>query len=170
MLPVGRSNARPPMATREWTIETPVRHDIRLEHGYVSGRARLYVDDNLVFERPTTIVDYGFEQELLVDGTPCVVRVRPTWWATFRYEFLANETLPEHPPTPPARKKQSIVPFVIAICGFGVFFLVRAFFVPPPEQVVMIVVAVVNFAVAVHVSIKRFRRSQQSDSTFENPT
>lgn len=158
------------MATREWTVETPVRHDIRLEHAYVSGHAALYVDETLVFERPTTIVDYGFEHEFVVDGTPCVVRVRPTLLATFRYEFLPNETLPEREPTTPARKTQSIVPLVVAVCAFGVFFLVRAFFVPPPKQVVMIVVAVANFAVAIHVSLKCFRRSQQSDTTFEDPT
>lgn len=65
------------MAIREWPIESPIRRDVRLEHGFVSGRVKLFVDEQLVFERPMTILDFGFRHQFSIDDTTHIVVCRP---------------------------------------------------------------------------------------------
>lgn len=111
------------MAIREWTIETPKRHYVRLEHSFWSGRAKIFVDEKLVFERPTKISDHGFQHQVLLDGIPCIVKVT-TNGITFSYSFVENESLPEPEPKPIASTKsirlhRKIVLAVLML--FGIF-------------------------------------------------
>ena len=63
------------MNKREWPIEDLKKHVVRIEHGFWSGKAAMFVDSNEVFRRGVKLWDTGFEHRLTVDGLPCILRV-----------------------------------------------------------------------------------------------
>jgi len=64
------------MVTREWLVETETPHTVRVDHWWIwSGRAHIYVDDELIFERRRKIYDIGLEHRFKLDGLPCIVRI-----------------------------------------------------------------------------------------------
>ena len=100
------------MTVREWHIDSPKRHDLRLEHGWGSGAAKLVVDEKVVYERPATLIDHGFRNEIVLDDTAYVVSVRPRNFG-FIYSFSRSESAT--PPVPPHVK---INDFFIPLVGF----------------------------------------------------
>ena len=145
------------MAIREWTIETPERHYVRLEHSFWSGRAKIFVDEKLVFERPTTISDHGFQHQVLIDGIPCIVKVT-TNGITFSYSFVENESLPEPDPKPIASKKsirlqRRFVLFVLML--FAIFWcciglnLIPGPGLPPKARMFYLVLGLIHLPVLI---------------------
>lgn len=61
------------MAIREWRIESPIPHDVRMEHDWISGRVKLTVDEQLVYERPFKAFDLGFRHQFSIDERTFVV-------------------------------------------------------------------------------------------------
>jgi hypothetical protein len=157
------------MAVREWKTNSNGQCSIRLEHAYISGRASLYVDENLVFERPVTVVDYGFDHEFVVDDIPCVIRVRPTPFGLFRYDFLENFTLPAESPFVP-QKPAGFLSLVAILSAFGFFFLIGAFFVQPPKREVMMLLGLVHVVVITRVVVKHVRKACEVDPPPEDKT
>jgi hypothetical protein len=110
------------MTVQEWRIESPIRRDLRLEHGWLSGRAKLFVDERLVFERPTTIIDKGFRHEIVVDDLQYFVSTRPSGFG-FRYSFGRIE--PGDVSAIPVKTKKPIRTWVLIsfVSVFSVLFL-----------------------------------------------
>jgi hypothetical protein len=73
------------MTTREWSLSLS-NHQIRLQHGYWSGRATIAVDGNVIFTR-VQLFDLGFVHRFEVDGMPCVVIVEADSFG-YRYAFV----------------------------------------------------------------------------------
>lgn len=71
------------MTNRIWHIENPAAHTIRLEHGFWSGRARIEMDGEPIFERGGHLIDTGFEHRFKIDGVPALVRC-----IAFPFHFL----------------------------------------------------------------------------------
>jgi hypothetical protein len=99
-----------------------VRRDVRLEHGFFSGQAKIFVDEKLVFERPVTLSDCGFQHQLSVDGVPCVVKVINNG-LTFSYAFIENEVLPEPESKTSAQPKHETTRRVIVLAALFFFAL-----------------------------------------------
>ena len=80
------------MAIHEWHIEQPSEHTVRIEHGFWSGRAAIYLDGEELFRRGIELWDTGFEHRFKIDGVPCILRVinRPFH---FTYELWADGKL-----------------------------------------------------------------------------
>lgn len=128
-------NSEKIMAIREWRTESPVPHDVRLEHRWISGRAKIFVDENLVYERPRTIVDYGFRHEFLIDGKPHYVTVRPRG-VFFKYSFGEIEQIerssPESTITPTKSDRNLKWIVVAAVTPHVMVFSLIAFGTPVP--------------------------------------
>ena len=76
------------MAERTWQVDgRNGLHIVGLQHEYVSGKATITVDGEVVFHRHRQIVDFGLKQHFTVDGVECVVRVTPLPWLMFWYRF-----------------------------------------------------------------------------------
>jgi hypothetical protein len=80
------------MTTREWNIEQPSKHAVRIDHSFWSGRAVIYLDGQDLFRRGIKVWDTGFEHRFKIDGVPCIVRVitRPFH---FTYELWVDGKL-----------------------------------------------------------------------------
>ncbi|HEV3385923.1 MAG TPA: hypothetical protein VG097_13985 [Gemmata sp.] len=73
------------MIVREWTISKPYPHLVRVEHAHVlSGKAKILVDGEWIYQRGSTLWDMGFEHRFELDGLPCIVRVL---YRTWHYEY-----------------------------------------------------------------------------------
>jgi hypothetical protein len=72
---------------REWRIEGSSPHVVRLEHGYWSGRASIWLDDELIYSRGFTPIDLGFVYGFEVDGAQVVVRVTCELGSFFSYHL-----------------------------------------------------------------------------------
>jgi hypothetical protein len=59
-----------PEPTREWTIDSPIRHTVRFTYSRLSGRGLLSVDGIVVFERCSPLCDLGATHEVEIDGVP----------------------------------------------------------------------------------------------------
>jgi hypothetical protein len=79
---------RTDVAICEWQIDGPFPHVIRLEHGYWSGRAAIWLDGVLVYRRGLTLVDFGFEHRFEVDGVSTTVRCTCRL-VSYRYRLLS---------------------------------------------------------------------------------
>ncbi len=77
------------MAHKAWNMNG---HWVELEHGWWSGVAKLTVDGEAVFERPSPPLYFnlGFAHTFEMDEVPCAVGV-VSEVLTFRLEFLAGE-------------------------------------------------------------------------------
>lgn len=77
------------MAHKIWHVNG---HVVELEHGWWSGVAKVTVDGELVFTRPSPpfFVDSGFAHRFEIDGLPCAVRVVSQVY-NFRHDFLTGE-------------------------------------------------------------------------------
>jgi hypothetical protein len=103
------------MTTREWIIETPQHHLIRVEHNYWSGKAFVFVDGVVAFFRPRKLYDLGFQHQVNLDGVPYVVQVRPNHLGGFyEYECFQNATLADNP------TKRTILGYAVQV---GIFVL-----------------------------------------------
>lgn len=72
------------MHSQEWTTDVATPHRVRVEHNRLSGSARVLADGEVVFERPFTFWDTGFEHRFTLDGLPAIVRViYRTWHYTY---------------------------------------------------------------------------------------
>jgi hypothetical protein len=63
------------MPTREWQIDKPSSHTIRLEHGHYSGRIVVWLDGVEIFRRGVTLWDTGAEHRFKLEGVRCLVRI-----------------------------------------------------------------------------------------------
>ena len=64
------------MATREWRIESPIRHKVRMEHGWITGRVKVVVDEQVVYERPFKAFDLGFRHQFSIDERAFLVTTK----------------------------------------------------------------------------------------------
>lgn len=103
------------MAVREWRIETPYRHDVRLEHGWWSGRVKIFLDERLVYERPTTLLDPGFQRQVIVDNSAYVVSARNGIFG-FAYSFDQSEAA--EPLAVPVESRKEIPEWLLAALLF----------------------------------------------------
>jgi hypothetical protein len=75
------------VATREWRIEGPAPHVIRLKHGYWTGRAAIWLDGALIYRRGVTLADFGLEHRFEVDGAEVAVQVICRLLCHYRYQL-----------------------------------------------------------------------------------
>ena len=81
------------MTTRQWSVETENSHTVRVDHWNTwSGKVHIYVDDELVYERPRKLFDTGLEHRFKVDNLPYIVRIFYRTWA-FEYELWVDGKL-----------------------------------------------------------------------------
>ena len=81
------------MVTRQWLVETASPHTVRVDHWYIwSGKVHIYVDDELVHERPRKLFDSGLEHRFKVDGLPYIIRIFYRTWS-FEYELWVDGKL-----------------------------------------------------------------------------
>ena len=80
------------MTVREWRIVSPPGHTVRIEHGFWSGRALIYLNGEKIFERNRKLWDLGLEHRFAIDGSPCILIVisRPLH---FTYELWVDGKL-----------------------------------------------------------------------------
>lgn len=79
------------MAETTWHIRGKTgEHSIRLEHAYISGKATITIDSEVVYHRPLKIVDLGLKQRFAVDGLNCLVRITAMPWLTFWYRLYVD--------------------------------------------------------------------------------
>ena len=78
-------------ARRSWVVATAMAHTVQVQHATHSGRVKITVDGEPVFEQsgPTALWDTGFDHEFTIDDLPCRLRIsfssgRPA------YELLIN--------------------------------------------------------------------------------
>ena len=81
------------MTTRRWSIETENSHTVQVDHWSTwSGKVHIYVDDELVYERPRKLFDTGLEYRFKVDDLPYIVRIFYRTWS-FEYELWVDGKL-----------------------------------------------------------------------------
>lgn len=81
------------MVTRQWLVETASPHTVRVDHWYIwSGKVHIYVDDELVHERPRKLFDSGLEHRFKVDGLPYIIRILYRTWF-YEYELWVDGRL-----------------------------------------------------------------------------
>ena len=79
------------MALKIWHIPGKTgEHTIQLEHAYISGKATITIDGEVVYHRPRKIVDFGLKQKFAVDGLDCLVHITVTPWCTFWYRLYID--------------------------------------------------------------------------------
>ncbi len=82
------------MTTRQWLVETENPHTVRVDHWNTwSGKVHIYVDDELIYERPRKLFDTtGLEHRFKVDDLPYIVRIFYRAWS-FEYELWVDGKL-----------------------------------------------------------------------------
>ena len=77
------------MAYKQWHSNG---HVIELEHGWWSGAAKVTIDGQLGFKRPSPLLfmDFGFSHRFEIDGVPYVVCVICQVFK-FRYELFERD-------------------------------------------------------------------------------
>ena len=81
------------MTTRQWSVETENSHTVQVDHWNTwSGKVHIYVDDELVYERPRKLFDRGLEHRFKVDDLPYIVRIFYRTWS-FEYELWVDGKL-----------------------------------------------------------------------------
>ena len=81
------------MTTRQWSVETENSHAVRVDHWNTwSGKVHIYVDDELIYERPSKRWDTGFEHRFKIDGLPYIVRILYRTWC-YEYELWVDGKL-----------------------------------------------------------------------------
>ena len=81
------------MTTRQWSVETENSHTVRVDHWSTwSGKVHIYVDDELVYERPSKRWDTGLEHRFKIDGLPYIVRILYRTWC-YEYELWIDGKL-----------------------------------------------------------------------------
>lgn len=65
-------------ASHTWTIAIPTEHTVQVQHATHSGRVRILVDSQLVFEQsgPEALWDSGFDHQFTLDGLPCQIQIQ----------------------------------------------------------------------------------------------
>ena len=89
------------MASRVWRIEEPSPHVVRVEHGYWSGRVKIWLDGELIYQRDFTLVDYGLDYGFEVDGGEVEVRITCHLLCYYRYHLWLDGEVVE-----PARDRR----------------------------------------------------------------
>ena len=81
------------MVTRKWLVETENPNTVRVNHWRAwSGKFHIYVDDELIYERRSSLYDKGLEHCFKVDGLPYLLRtIYRTWY--FSYELWIDGKL-----------------------------------------------------------------------------
>ena len=75
------------MTTRQWLVETENPHTVQVNHWSAwSGKVHIYVDDELIYERPSKRWDTGLEHRFKIDGLPYIVRILYRTWC-YEYEL-----------------------------------------------------------------------------------
>ena len=81
------------MTTRQWSVETENSHTVRVDHWNTwSGKVHIYVDDELIYERPSKRWDTGLEHRFKIDGLPYIVRILYRTWC-YEYELWVDGKL-----------------------------------------------------------------------------
>jgi len=80
------------MVTREWLVESENPHTVQVDHWRGSGRANIYVDDELIYARRSKWYDTGLEHRFKVDGLPYLIRIYPMAFY-FQYELWVEGKL-----------------------------------------------------------------------------
>ena len=63
------------MAVREWRVESASLHIVRLEHGYWSGQAIIWLDGFEIYRREFSLMDFGLVHRFDVEGAAFSVHV-----------------------------------------------------------------------------------------------
>ncbi len=82
------------MATQTWQLENLSAQNVKLEHNFVwfGNRIRIWLDDELVYERKPKVLDLGDEYRFKIDNLPCIVRILPRA-VDFQYELWVDGKL-----------------------------------------------------------------------------
>jgi hypothetical protein len=80
------------MLIRQWQVEKPAAHSVMVEHWRISGKARISVDGNVIYQRDSKLYDTGFEHRFKIDGLPCIVRAMYRTWC-YEYELWMDGKL-----------------------------------------------------------------------------
>ena len=67
------------MATKKWLVENIISQTIKVEHDFVwfGNRIRIWIEDDLVYERKPKLFDFGAEYRFKIENQPCIVRIIP---------------------------------------------------------------------------------------------
>jgi len=66
------------MAGHGWSIRTPERHVVEVQHAIHSARVKIKVDGETVFSQAgqEPLWDTGFRHESMIDGKRCLLTIR----------------------------------------------------------------------------------------------
>ena len=79
---------------KEWHIELPAPHTVRVEHSWITGRVLLFLDDQEVFRRPRKFWDVGCKHPFACDGARGLLRVFCGYWlGMFEYQLWVDGKL-----------------------------------------------------------------------------
>ena len=67
------------MAKRNWQLEGLSAQNVKVEHEFVwlGNRIRIWLDDDLIYERKPKFWDMGEEYRFKIDNLPCIIRIMP---------------------------------------------------------------------------------------------
>lgn len=82
------------MVTKKWVVETNTHHNVKIEHGLVwfGNRIRVWIEEELVYERKPKLFDFGDEYRFKIEDKPCIIRILPLTFC-FQYELWGDGKL-----------------------------------------------------------------------------
>ena len=82
------------MAIRTWLVEGKTSQTVKIEHEFVwfGNRIRIWIEDNLIYERKPKLFDLGEEFRFKIEDQPCIVRIIPRTF-DFSYELWVDGKL-----------------------------------------------------------------------------
>ena len=65
-------------ASRTWKVPTPRKHTVQVQHAMHSGRVRITVDGDTIFEQSSreALWETGFDHEFTIEDLLCQLRIR----------------------------------------------------------------------------------------------
>lgn len=78
------------MAVREWHVDAGSTHVIRVEHGFWSGRAVIWLDGVEIYRRGFTFNDFGFVHRFEIEGVEYSLRATCHALCHYRYELVES--------------------------------------------------------------------------------
>ena len=82
------------MATKNWLVETTTHQNVKVEHDFVwlGNRIRIWIEEELVYERKPKLWDLGDEYRFKIEDKPCILRILPRS-LDFQYELWVDGKL-----------------------------------------------------------------------------
>ncbi len=75
----------------KWQIQGKTAiYTVCLDHDYISGKATIILDGEVIYHRPRKWIDFGLKQRFTVDDLDCLVYIMPTLWFTFWYRLYVD--------------------------------------------------------------------------------